>query len=202
MWIGEFSQAAGLNVATVRFYVRSGLLHPRLGSVGGSRPYMEFSQKDLRTLNAIRAGQAMGMSLAEIKLLASERRVGGKQQMLQAMTAQRDKLELTAGTLTPKLSDRMADIRGRQWTLSAATAQALAGGPAPADARRVSGGLPRRRVRPRRSVARSASRGWSGSRSRWCLRPRRLHRRPGDCRAARPCCRAPERLPAARSRRA
>jgi len=99
MWIGEFSQAAGLNLATVRFYVRSGLLHPRPGSVGGSRPYMEFSQKDLRTLNSIRAGQALGMSLAEIKLLASERRAGGKQRMLQAMIAQRDKLARQAAEL-------------------------------------------------------------------------------------------------------
>lgn len=99
MWIGEFAQVAGLNVAAVRFYVRLGLLHPRPGSVGGSRPYMEFSQKDLRTVKAIRAGQAMGMSLAEIKLLASERRVGGKQRMLQAMIAQRDKLQERATEL-------------------------------------------------------------------------------------------------------
>lgn len=96
MWIGEFSEKAGLNVATVRFYVRSGLLHPKQASSGGSRPYMEFSQNDLRTVRAIRAGQAMGMSLTEIKLLASERRAGGKDQMLKAMITQRDKLTMRA----------------------------------------------------------------------------------------------------------
>jgi DNA-binding transcriptional MerR regulator len=99
MWIGEFSKVAGLNVATIRFYVRSGLLRPRPGSAGGSRPYMEFSQNDLRTLNAIRAGQTMGMSLAEIKRLASERRAGGKHRMLQALIAQRDKLQEQANDL-------------------------------------------------------------------------------------------------------
>ncbi|WP_073468704.1 MerR family transcriptional regulator [Rhizobacter sp. OV335] len=100
MWIGEFSERAGLNVATVRFYVRSGLLHPRQGSVGGARPYMEFSEKDLRNLGAIRAGQAMGMSLSEIKLLVSERRAGGRDRMLQAMLAQQEKLNERAEELS------------------------------------------------------------------------------------------------------
>lgn len=96
MWIGEFSEKAGLNVATVRFYVRSGLLHPRKTSSSGVRPYMEFSQKDLSVVRAIRAGQAMGMSLAEIKLLASERRAGGKARMLEAMICQCDRLKMRA----------------------------------------------------------------------------------------------------------
>jgi DNA-binding transcriptional MerR regulator len=94
MWIAEFSQAAGLNVATVRFYVRTGLLRPKLDSAGGSRPYMHFSQRDLRLVAAIRAGQALGMSLAEIKSLMDARRAGGtgKGKMLQTLTAQREKL--------------------------------------------------------------------------------------------------------------
>ena len=99
MWIGEFSRVAGLSVATIRFYVRSGLLHPKPGSVGGSRPYLEFSPKDLRTLTAIRAGQAIGLSLADIKLLAKERRAGVQHQMLQALMAQRDKLQAQAQDL-------------------------------------------------------------------------------------------------------
>jgi DNA-binding transcriptional MerR regulator len=92
MWIAEFSEAAGLNVATVRFYVRQGLLAPGSGVAGGARPYLEFSPRDLRIVAAIRAGQAMGMSLAEIKLLVTERRAGGRNAMLKAMQAQRDKL--------------------------------------------------------------------------------------------------------------
>lgn len=96
MWIGEFSEKAGLNVATVRFYVRSGLLHPRKVSATGARPYMVFSQRDLGVVRAIRAGQAMGMSLVEIKLLASERRAGGKDRLLQAMICQRDRLKARA----------------------------------------------------------------------------------------------------------
>ena len=91
MWIGEFSEAAGLSVGTVRFYVKSGLLHPKLGATGGSRPYMYFSQKDLRVVGAIRTGQSMGMSLIEIKALVDERRAAGtgRKKMLQTMTAHR-----------------------------------------------------------------------------------------------------------------
>ena len=111
MWIGEFSETAGLNVATVRFYVRSGLLQPSQGSVGGTRPYMEFSQKDLRTLSAIRAGQAMGMSLAEIKLLVSERRAGGRDRMLRAMIVQRDKLNERVREVSAMLQFVEAKIR-------------------------------------------------------------------------------------------
>jgi DNA-binding transcriptional MerR regulator len=111
MWIGEFSETAGLNVATVPFYVRTGLLRPKQGSVGGARPYMEFSQKDVRTVSAIRTGQAMGMSLAEIKLLVSERRAGGKDRMLQAMIAQRDRLNERAVELSAILQFVDAKIR-------------------------------------------------------------------------------------------
>ncbi|MEZ2298376.1 MerR family transcriptional regulator [Variovorax sp. RCC_210] len=99
MWIAEFSQAAGLNVATVRFYVRQGLLTPSAGMAGGARPYLEFSPRDMRIVAAIRAGQAMGMSLADIKLLMNERRAGGRKVMLQTMVAQREKLSRQAKEL-------------------------------------------------------------------------------------------------------
>jgi DNA-binding transcriptional MerR regulator len=101
MWIAEFSEAAGLPVATTRFYVRRGLLHPRMGTAGGSRPYLEFSPRDLRLARAIQAGQALGMSLAEIKSLIDERRAGGagKQKMLAAMAAHRQKLTQRAREL-------------------------------------------------------------------------------------------------------
>jgi len=100
MWIGEFSAAAGLPVGTVRFYVRSGLLHPRLGAAGGSRPYLEFSARDLRLVASIRAGQALGLSLTEIRSLMDERRVGGgSAKMLRTMVAQREKLRRRAAEL-------------------------------------------------------------------------------------------------------
>ncbi|WP_081502630.1 helix-turn-helix domain-containing protein [Variovorax sp. CF313] len=98
MWIKEFSESAGLPVATVRFYVKSKLLHPKLGTAGGSRPYMEFSEKDLWLTAAIKAGQALGISLAEIKSLIDERRGGDrtKAKLLQTMISHRQRLSQRA----------------------------------------------------------------------------------------------------------
>jgi len=92
MWIGQFSAKVELSVATVRFYVRAGLFKPKLGPTGGSRPYLKFSQRDLRLVGAIRMGQAMGLSLCEIKLLIDERRTGGRERMLETMTDLRGRL--------------------------------------------------------------------------------------------------------------
>jgi DNA-binding transcriptional MerR regulator len=93
MWIAEFARRAGVRQTTVRHYLREGLLSPRTGAAGGSRPYLEFTESDLRLLSAIHAGRALGLSLREIKLLIAERRSGsGHERMLKALTAQRDKL--------------------------------------------------------------------------------------------------------------
>jgi MerR family Zn(II)-responsive transcriptional regulator of zntA len=93
MWIAEFARRAGVKQTTVRHYLREGLLSPRTGLAGRSRPYLEFTEADLRLLSAIQAGQALGLSLPEIKLLIGERRSGsGQARMLKALTAQRDKL--------------------------------------------------------------------------------------------------------------
>lgn len=93
MWIAEFARRAGVKQTTVRHYLREGLLSPRTGLAGGSRPYLEFTEADLRLLSAIQAGQALGLSLPEIKLLIGERRSGrGHARMLKALTAQRETL--------------------------------------------------------------------------------------------------------------
>lgn len=105
MWIAEFARRAGVRQTTVRHYLREGLLSPRTGSAGGSRPYLEFTESDLRLLSAIQAGQALGLSLQEIKLLIGELRSGsGHVRMLKALTAQRDKLRDKARELQSMLA--------------------------------------------------------------------------------------------------
>ena len=99
MWISQFAEEAKLSTSTVRFYVREGLLQPRTGRAGGSRPYLEFSERDLRRAAVIRMGQAIGLSLTEIRLLADERRVGGRDRMLQTMTGQRAQLRKRAAEI-------------------------------------------------------------------------------------------------------
>lgn len=105
MWIAEFARRSGVKTTTVRHYVREGLLLPRTGLAGGSRPYLEFTESDLRLVSAIRAGQALGLSLEEIRqLIAARRSGGGNQKLLKAMLEQRKKLRLRAVELKSMLS--------------------------------------------------------------------------------------------------
>ena len=105
MWIAEFARRAGMKQTTIRHYLREGLLSPRTGLAGGSRPYLEFTESDLRLVSAIQAGQALGLSLQEIGLLIGERRSGsGQARMLKALTAQRDKLRSRALDLQAMLA--------------------------------------------------------------------------------------------------
>lgn len=74
MLISEFASASGLSIDTVRFYLRQGLLTPKRSSKGGAGGYREFGPDELRIAAGIRTGQALGLSLAEIKRFIVERR--------------------------------------------------------------------------------------------------------------------------------
>lgn len=104
MWIAKFALRGGVKATTVRHYVREGLLAPKTGLAGGSRPYLEFSEADLRLLAAIQAGQGLGMSLQEIRLLIAHRRSGnGGTKMLKAMLRHRERLRRNAVELQAML---------------------------------------------------------------------------------------------------
>jgi DNA-binding transcriptional MerR regulator len=66
MRIGEFAAKAAVNVQTVRFYERRGILkEPPRSSFG----YRCYSNSDLDTLCFVRQSQALGFSLQEITQL-------------------------------------------------------------------------------------------------------------------------------------
>lgn len=70
MKIGELARAGGVNVETIRFYQRKGLL-PEPPRADGPRRY---AQADLERLRSIRAAQTAGFTLDEIgTLLALDR---------------------------------------------------------------------------------------------------------------------------------
>ena len=73
MMIASFARESRLTVDAVRLYVRSGLLHPAIGTKGGSRPYQIFSATDFEKARVIRAGQALGLSLKEISSFINTR---------------------------------------------------------------------------------------------------------------------------------
>ena len=66
-------------IDAVRLYVRQGLLHPEIGTKGGSRPYQIFSALDLEKARIIRAGQALELSLREIGAFINQRAFDGKE---------------------------------------------------------------------------------------------------------------------------
>jgi MerR family copper efflux transcriptional regulator len=68
--IGEFARLAGVNVQTVRYYERQGLLPKPLRSPAG---YRVFSPDSLHRLQFIRRAKRAGFSLIEIRKLLSLR---------------------------------------------------------------------------------------------------------------------------------
>ena len=61
--IGRLAEAAGVNIDTVRFYEREGLLQPAPRSAGGYRLY---GPEEAQRLRFIRRAKALGFSLEEI----------------------------------------------------------------------------------------------------------------------------------------
>jgi len=66
MTIGRLAKAAGVNVETVRYYQRRGLLREPNKPPGGHRRY---SPAILRQIGFIRHAQQLGFSLEEVKTL-------------------------------------------------------------------------------------------------------------------------------------
>lgn len=64
--IGGLAKAAGVNVETIRYYHRIGLLRRSSPALGGARRY---SNEDFRRLRFIRRAQGLGFSLEEVRLL-------------------------------------------------------------------------------------------------------------------------------------
>lgn len=64
--IGSLSRESGVNLETIRFYERSGLLPQPQRSASGYRHYQEV---DIRRLRFIRRGRELGFSLEEIRSL-------------------------------------------------------------------------------------------------------------------------------------
>ncbi len=66
MTIGRLAQAAGVNVETIRYYQRLGLLPIPARDYGSVRRY---GPEDLKRLHFVRRAQRLGFSLDEIELL-------------------------------------------------------------------------------------------------------------------------------------
>lgn len=68
MRIGELAKTAGVNVQTVRFYERVGLLQPDGRSASG---YRQYGAGAVTRLQQIKEAKRLGFTLAEIRCLLS-----------------------------------------------------------------------------------------------------------------------------------
>ena len=66
MTIGTFAKAAGVNVETIRFYQRKGLLPEPERPIGGIRRY---GPTDVDRMNFVRSAQRLGFNLDEVAQL-------------------------------------------------------------------------------------------------------------------------------------
>jgi MerR family transcriptional regulator, copper efflux regulator len=101
MLISEFSHATGLSVDTIRFYIRRGLMQPKLGLKGGRNPYQIFEPEHVQAAKVIRLSQSLGFSLKEIAALANEYSSGNMTQARSRaiMTSQLQRLEQKASEI-------------------------------------------------------------------------------------------------------
>ncbi len=77
--IGKLASAAGVNVETVRYYQRRGLLECPAADHG----YRKYSDGDLERLRSIRRAKELGFTLEEIRdlLALAEGRRGGRSEV-------------------------------------------------------------------------------------------------------------------------
>ena len=95
MRIGELAGRAGVNVQTVRYYERRGLLDDPRGRGGG---YREYTAATLERLRFIKRAQELGFTLAEIDEL---------------LTLRLDR-ETTAAEVKARAEEKIAQIEARQ----------------------------------------------------------------------------------------
>jgi Hg(II)-responsive transcriptional regulator len=75
MWIREAADQAGVNVQTLRYYERRGLLPKPARRPSG---YREFAGDAVRLVRFIKRAQELGFSLDEVEELLRLRRSGGR----------------------------------------------------------------------------------------------------------------------------
>jgi MerR family copper efflux transcriptional regulator len=68
MTIGRLAEQAGVNIDTIRYYERNGLLPPALRRASG---YREYREADIERLRFIRRAKELGFTLGEIGELLS-----------------------------------------------------------------------------------------------------------------------------------
>ena len=96
MLIGDVAEASGVEVSTVRFYERRGLLRP-VGRTSGN--YRHYADDAPQTVRFIRRAQRLGFTLAEIA------------PVLELNTVPDDVLEQLLEAKLAEIDERIADLQ-------------------------------------------------------------------------------------------
>ncbi|MFQ5597993.1 MAG: MerR family transcriptional regulator [Nitrospiria bacterium] len=96
--IGRLAEAAQVNIETIRYYERRGLIPKAPRRRSG---YREFSQKDLERIRFIKHAKTLGFTLDEISELLA----------LKVEPA------ATCGDITKKIDAKLVDVEGKLKTL-------------------------------------------------------------------------------------
>src|SRR5512132_3595785 len=86
MRIGELARRAGVNVETLRYYERRGLLEEPARSPNGHR---EYHEETVRFVKAVKEAQSLGFTLSEIEEHTRLTRSGGGQESIRIRLAQK-----------------------------------------------------------------------------------------------------------------
>lgn len=97
--IGKVAKKAGVNIETIRYYERQGLIPrpPRRQSEGGTPGYRHYPAETVKRIQFIRHAKELGFSLKEIAELLSLRIEQG----------------VTCGDVRKRAEAKIADIEGR-----------------------------------------------------------------------------------------
>lgn len=112
--IGKLAEAVGVNIETIRYYQRRGLLDEPAKPLGGHRRY---AAQQAQRLRFIKRAQVLGFTLSEVSGLLH----------LDAACACADTRELAARKLA-LIEQRMADLAAMQEVLAGLVRQCDAGG--------------------------------------------------------------------------
>lgn len=104
--IGQVASAAGVNVQTLRYYERVGLLPaPRRSRAG----YRQYTDDSVRVLSFVKRAQELGFTLREIKELLTLRRAGSRR---------RDAVRAVAAAKVADVEQRIQDLVAIRGALS------------------------------------------------------------------------------------
>ena len=116
MWISQTAQEAGVNVQTLRYYERRGLLpRPRRRSSG----YREYEANDVRVVRFIKRAQELGFSLDEVEQLIRLRGV---------TSAERHRVRAIADGKIAEIDRKLARLKSMRRALAGLVADCHRGG--------------------------------------------------------------------------